>query len=203
MLELTLQTFLTLDGVYQAPGGAEEDTEGGFKHGGWQGPMFDEDAGKIITGQMSETKAMLMGRKTYDIFRRLLADRHRGRGDREDVQCDAQVRRLSHHEESRLAGHDRHRLEPGARRSPRPKQQDGPGVIYIPGSGNLAQSLIKQNLIDEYRLWIHPIMLGSGKRLFADGVVPTNLKLIDKKTTGSGIVILTYRPDAEAEVGAR
>lgn len=194
MLELTLQTFLTLDGVYQAPGGAEEDTEGGFKHGGWQGPMFDEDAGKIITGQLSETKAMLMGRKTYDIFAAYWPT----------ATEDAEIGKMFNAMPKYVASRTMKKADwqgttvIGSNLSEeiaKAKQQGGAGVIYIPGSGNLAQTLIKQNLIDEYRLWIHPIMLGSGKRLFADGVVPTHLKLIDKKTTGSGIVILTYRPE--------
>lgn len=196
MLELTLQTFLTLDGVYQAPGGAEEDTEGGFKHGGWQGPMFDEDAGQIIGGQLSETKAMLMGRKTYDIFAAYWPTAA------QDVEIAKMFNEMPKYVASRtmkkadwqgttVIGSNL------AEEIAKAKQQGGTGVIYIPGSGNLAQTLIKQNLIDEYRLWIHPIMLGSGKRLFADGVVPTNLKLIDKKTTGSGIVILTYRPEGK------
>jgi dihydrofolate reductase len=193
MLKLVLQTFLTLDGVYQAPGGAEEDTEGGFKHGGWQGPMFDEDAGKIITDQMSETKAMLMGRKTYDIFAGYWPTAT------DDVEMAKKFNEMPKFVASRtmkkadwqgttVIGSDL------AKDIAKIKQLDGPGLIYIPGSGNLAQSLIKQNLIDEYGLWIHPIMLGSGKRLFADGVIPTNLTLIDEKTTGSGIVILRYRP---------
>ena len=196
MLDVTLETFLTLDGVYQAPGGAEEDTEGGFSHGGWQGPMFDQDAGKIMGERMKQTKAMLMGRKTYDIFAAYWPNA------KEEVEMSKFFNGLPKYVASRsMKKADwQGTTVIGANLTQeiaKAKQQGGTGVIYIPGSGNLAQSLMKQNLIDEYRLWIHPIMLGSGKRLFADGVIPTNLKLIDTKTTGSGIVLLTYRPKAK------
>lgn len=193
MLKLTLETFLTLDGVYQAPGSAEEDTEGGFTHGGWQMPIFDEDAGKIMGERMKETRAMLMGRKTYDIFSAYWPN----------AKEEEAISKLFNEIPKYVASRHMEKAEwQGttvigsnlAEDIARAKQQADSGVIYIPGSGNLAQSLMKQNLIDEYRLWIHPIMLGSGKRLFADGVVPTDLKLTDSKTTRNGIVILTYRP---------
>jgi dihydrofolate reductase len=144
---------------------------------------------------MKETKAMLMGRKTYDIFAAYWPTAT------EDVEISKLFNAMPKYVASRkmkkadwqgttVIGSDL------PKEIARIKQDGGSGVIYIPGSGNLAQSLMKDKLIDEYRLWIHPIMLGSGKRLFADGVVPANLKLVDKKTTGSGIVILTYRPAA-------
>jgi dihydrofolate reductase len=136
---------------------------------------------------------MLMGRKTYDIFAGYWPTAT------DDVEMAKKFNEMPKFVASRtmkkadwqgttVIGSDL------AKDIAKIKQLDGPGLIYIPGSGNLAQSLIKQNLIDEYGLWIHPIMLGSGKRLFADGVIPTNLTLIDEKTTGSGIVILRYRP---------
>jgi dihydrofolate reductase len=193
MLDLVLETFLTLDGVYQAPGNSEEDTEAGFTHGGWQGSMFDADAGKIMGERMQHTRAMLMGRKTYDIFAAYWPN----------ATQDVEVAKLFNAMPKYVASRKMKKADwQGttvigsnlAQDIAKAKQQGESGVIYIPGSGNLAQSLMKQDLIDEYRLWIHPIMLGSGKRLFADGVVPANLKLIDSQTTGSGIVILAYRP---------
>jgi dihydrofolate reductase len=194
MLDVTLQTFLTLDGVYQAPGGSEEDAAEGFKYGGWQGPMWDADAGtKIIDEQWKETKAMLMGRKTYDIFAAYWPN------SKEDPALSKLFNAIPKYVASRTMKKADWRGTTViganlAQEIAKAKQQGEAGIIYIPGSGNLAQSLMKQSLIDEYRLWIHPIMLGSGKRLFMDGVIPTNLKLIDTKTTGTGVVILTYRP---------
>ena len=193
MLQVAVQTFLTLDGVYQAPGGAEEDTEGGFKHGGWQMQFWEDEGGKIIDEQMKKTRAMLMGRKTYDIFASYWPNAT------EDVEIARLFNTIPKYVASRsmkkadwqgttVIGKDL------PQEIAKAKQQDGEGLIYVPGSGNLIQSLMKLNLVDEYCLWIHPILLGSGKRLFADGVVPADLKLMDSKTTPNGISILTYRP---------
>jgi dihydrofolate reductase len=195
MLEVVVQTFLTLDGVYQGPGGAEEDTEGGFKHGGWQMPFWDDVGGKIMDQQMAETQALLLGRKTYDIFAGYWPNAT------EDLEIANKFNSIPKYVASRtmkkadwkgtvIIGSD---LKQDVARA---KQQGQAGVLAVIGSGNLAQSLMKEKLIDEYRLWIHPILLGSGKRLFADGVVPANLKLLSSNSTPSGITILTYRPAA-------
>jgi dihydrofolate reductase len=195
MLEVVVQTFLTLDGVYQGPGGPEEDTEGGFKHGGWQIPFWDDVGGRIMDQQMAETQALLLGRKTYDIFAAYWPNAT------EDLEIANKFNSIPKYVASRtmktadwkgttIIGSN---LKADVAKA---KQQGKAGSLAVVGSGNFAQSLMKEDLIDEYRLWIHPIVLGSGKHLFADGVVPANLKLLHTTSTPSGITVLTYRPAA-------
>ena len=194
MQKLVVNTFLTLDGVMQAPGDPQEDTEGGFTHGGWQIPYFDDDAGKIMDKNIAATEALLLGRKTYQIFaaywptaptddtiaktfNRIPKYVVSTTLDKAEWNNSTLIRSNIPEEIAKL------------------KQKPGSGVLSVTGSGKLAQTLIKQNLVDEYELWIHPLVLGSGKRLFEDGVIPSNLKLMDTRTTGSGVLVLTYEPD--------
>lgn len=196
MRKVVVGTFLTLDGVMQAPGAPQEDTEGGFKHGGWQMPYFDEDSGEIMNKNITATEALLLGRKTYQIFAAYWptapADDPFGQKfnsipkyvvsttlDKAEWNNSTLIRSNIPEEVARL------------------KQQPGSGIISVTGSGKLAQTLMKHNLVDEYVLWINPIVLGSGKRLFENGVAPSHLKLVDSKTTGSGVVVLIYQPDAK------
>lgn len=194
MPKVVVGTFLTLDGVMQAPGDPQEDTEGGFTHGGWQMPYFDEDSGKIMNESISQTEALLLGRKTYQIFAAYwptapaddpFAQKFNSIPkyvvsttlDKAEWNNSTLIRKNVPEEVAKL------------------KQQPGSGIISVTGSGKLAQTLMKDNLVDEYVLWINPTVLGSGKRLFENGVIPNNLKLVDSKTTGSGVLVLTYRPD--------
>jgi dihydrofolate reductase len=155
-------------------------------------PFWDDVGGKIMDQQMAETQALLLGRKTYDIFAGYWPNAT------EDLEIANKFNSIPKYVASRtmkkadwkgtvIIGSD---LKQDVARA---KQQGQAGVLAVIGSGNLAQSLMKEKLIDEYRLWIHPILLGSGKRLFADGVVPANLKLLSSNSTPSGITILTYR----------
>ena len=195
MLQVVVQTFLTLDGVYQGPGGPDEDTEGGFKHGGWQIPFWDDAGGKIMDQQMAETQALLLGRKTYDIFAGYWPNAT------EDLEIANKFNSIPKYVASRTmkTAEWKGTTIIGANLAQdvaKAKQQGKAGALAVVGSGNFAQSLMRENLIDEYRLWIHPLVLGSGKRLFAEGVVPANLKLLNSTSTPSGITILTYRPVA-------
>jgi dihydrofolate reductase len=195
MLEVVVQTFLTLDGVYQGPGGPEEDTEGGFKHGGWQMPFWDNVGGKIMDQQMAETQALLLGRKTYDIFAGYWPNAT------EDLTVADKFNSIPKYVASRTmkTADWKGTVVIGTnlmKDVAKAKQAGGTGALAVIGSGNLVQSLMKEGLVDEYRLWIHPIMLGSGKRLFGEGVVPANLKLMNSTSTPSGITLLTYRPAA-------
>jgi dihydrofolate reductase len=193
MRKVVVGTFLTLDGVMQAPGDPQEDREGGFAHGGWQMPYFDEDAGKIMNDNIAETEALLLGRKTYQIFAAYwpgapaedpFAQKFNSIPkyvvsttlDKAEWSNSTLIRKDIAEEVAKL------------------KQQPGSGILSVTGSGELARTLMKYDLVDEYQLWVHPLVLGSGKRLFEQGVVPGNLKLMDTRTTGSGISILTYRP---------
>ena len=193
MRKIVVNTFLSLDGVYQAPGSPEEDTEGGFEVGGWQIPYFDEDAGKFIAESYAATDGLLLGRVTYELFAAFWPS-----APAEDPFA-AQMNSMPKYVVSRTLNEVKWNnsvLIKGnlADEVAKLKQQPGPGHLAVVGSGKLAQSLMQLNLVDEYELWIHPLVLGSGKDLFGGGIPKTALKLIDTKTTGSGIVVLTYHP---------
>jgi dihydrofolate reductase len=193
MRKLVVGTFLTLDGVMQAPGDPQEDTEGGFKHGGWQMPYFDADAGRIIGEQIAATDALLLGRVTYQIFAAYWPNAP------EDDPIAKKLNSVPKYVVSTTLDKvewNNSTLIKGnlADEVAKLKRQPGSGTLSVTGSGKLAQTLMQHGLVDEYALWIHPVVLGSGKRLFAGGIVPFNLKLVDTKTTGSGVVILTYQP---------
>lgn len=197
MRKIVVGTFVSLDGVMQAPGSPEEDTEGGFEHGGWQGPFFDEDAGRFISEAYAATEALLLGRVTYQIFAAYWPSAP------EDDPLAKQMNSMPKYVVSTTLNEvkwNNSRLikENVAEEVARLKQQTGSGNLAVVGSGKLAQTLMQHNLIDEYELWVHPVVLGSGKRLFGDGIPKTGLRLVDTKTTSSGIVILTYQPAQRA-----
>lgn len=196
MKKIVVGTFLTLDGVMQAPGDSKEDIEGGFKKGGWQMPYFDADAGKIMDESMAETKAMLLGRKTYQIFAAYWPTAPAD--DPMAQQMNNMPKYVASKTLKKLDWNNSTLIGKNLAQDVAKLKQDGTGVISVIGSGVLAQSLMKLGLVDEYTLWFHPLVLGGGKRLFADGVVPLNLKLVDTRTTGSGILVLTYRPAQES-----
>jgi len=189
--ELTLTSFLTLDGVTQAPGGPDEDTSGGFVHGGWVVPHFDADMGATIDGIFAQAGAFLLGRRTYDIF----ASHWPKVTDPADPVA-AKLNALPKHVASRTRStfawrgttHVRDVVaEVGA------LQRTLRGELQVHGSSDLAQTLMAHDLIDEYRLFVFPVLLGSGRRLFAQGVVPSTLTLVSSQPTGTGVVYSVYR----------
>jgi dihydrofolate reductase len=202
--EIVVQAFLTLDGVAQAPGGAEEDREGGFEHGGWQGAF---DGGEeIILDWESRTEALLLGRKTYDIWSRSwgvwdeAADGLQGEFTRRYNRVPKYVASRTLTE---LGWKNSHLLGPDvpaavARLRAEPLRLPG-GEIRIWGSTVLIATLAEHDLIDEYRLMVHPIVLGTGKKLFSDGFPVSRLDLVDSQALASGILINTYRPIRPAE----
>jgi len=200
-MKLTITTFLSLDGVMQAPGGPDEDRSGGFEHGGWVFPYADEDMGEAVGGWFAEADAFLLGRKTYEIF---AAHWPRVTDDADPVA--GRLNRLPKYVASRTLDGvvwSNSTVLQGDVAEAVAKLKGEPGnELQVHGSGNLAQTLIEHGLIDEYRLFSYPVVIGSGKRLFADGAVPAALKLVDSKTTGSGIVINAYQPAGPLEQGS-
>ncbi len=202
MRKLVVQSFLSLDGVVQAPGAPDEDRDGGFEHGGWLVPHFDDDFLRYVTESTQRAGALLLGRKTYDIFAAswpLVGD---------DDPVAAVLNRIPKHVASRsLQGTALEWNNASLLASDivgeitRLKQQDG-GEIQVHGSGDLVQTLLKHDLIDEYRLYTIPVIVGSGKRLFGEGTVPTGLKFVSTATTGSGITFSTYQRHGDFTVGA-
>ena len=196
---IVLSDFMSLDGVVQAPGGPEEDTEGGFAHGGWSMPYFDvESMGSAIDEVMQGTEALLFGRRTWQT----MASAWPGRAG--DPFAD-RMNEIPKYVASRTLGHgDFHwnnsaLLDPGdAIGAIRELRADSAGNVQVMGSPNLASQLIVNDLVDEYRLMIEPILLGGGKRLFPDDALARPLTLVGSATTPTGVLICTYRPAAPA-----
>ena len=192
MRMLRVIEFLSLDGVMQAPGDPEEDTEGGFRHGGWQRPYFDEVLAATSAEGMAATDAYLFGRKTYE---KMAAHWPTAPGDDPYAQhlngtpkyvASTTLRSLRWQNSTLIEGDV-------AEEVAKLKEQPG-GNIAVLGSGVLVQTLIEHDLVDEYFLALFPIVLGSGKRLFRGADQPRRLSLVDSKATSTGGVILTYRP---------
>jgi dihydrofolate reductase len=194
-VRIVVSDFITLDGVVQAPGGAQEDTDGGFAHGGWSMQFFDpETMGPVLGEVMEATGALLFGRRTW----RVMADAWPGRAG--DPFAD-RMNEIPKYVASRtLTDSDidwnNTTLLPaddaiGAIRELR--SQDGDD-IQIMGSASLATQLIEHDLVDEYRLMLEPIILGGGKRLFPADSKARKLQLVDSKMTGTGVQMCTYRP---------
>lgn len=198
MRRLTINTFLTLDGVMQAPGGPDEDTSNGFKHGGWIVKYWDDVMGQVLDQAMRKPFDLLLGRKTYDIFAAYWPH------STEEPVASAFNKALKYVASRTL---DKGSWQPTqvlkgdvVEEIRKLKRSDGP-ELQIHGSANFAQTLIKNNLIDTYRLWFFPLVLGTGKRLFADGTVPAALKLTDSKTSTTGVTIATFEPAGAIEYG--
>lgn len=194
MRKIKAMTFVTLDGVMQAPGGPEEDKDGGFQHGGWQGAYFDEETGEEIDRFMDTPFDMLLGRKTYDIFSAYWPHQT---GD-----IAEKFGRAHKYVASRTL--DRVEWEPStlikdaAKEVAKVKAGSGP-EIHVWGSADLIQTLQKEGLVDEFHVLIYPLLLGSGKKLFPDGTAPVGMKVTDSKVSPKGVVIATYEPAGEVQ----
>jgi len=187
--------FLTLDGVMQAPGGKEEDTSGGFQHGGWQldNDYIDDVAGQAIMASYENAEGLLLGRRTYEIFASYwpTSDEEPIAGIMNKLKKYVASRTLTEPLEWQNS-----ELLPKAdvpQALAKLKEHAG-GDLLVVGSGDFAQTLIDHDLVDEYRLMIHPIVVGGGKRLFRDRNPLNKLTLVESKTTPKGVAILTYRP---------
>jgi len=199
MRKLIVSTFVTLDGVMQAPGGPGEDDSGGFEYGGWSVNYWDELMGQVMTEAMSAPFDLLLGSKTYDIFSTFWPDAPEEAGSKPLNDATKYVASRTHRElewgPSVLIEGD------AAEGVAKLKQGDG-AELQVHGSGNLIQTLLQHGLVDEYRLWVFPLVIGSGKRLFADGTIPAGLRLVDSKVSTTGVVIGTYEPAGEVITGS-
>jgi dihydrofolate reductase len=199
MRKLLVTTFLTLDGVMQAPGGPGEDDSGGFAHGGWSVNYWDDLMGQVMDEAMSMPFDLVLGRKTYDIFAAYwpnATDEQGGKPLNDATKYVASRSRPTlEWRESVLIEGD------AAEGIAALKKEEGP-ELQVHGSGNLIQTLMRHNLVDRYRLWVFPLVIGSGKRLFSDGTIPSGLKLVDSKVSTTGVVIGTYEPAGEIVTGS-
>ena len=201
MRKLSVLTFVSLDGVMQAPGGPDEDPTGGFRHGGWVAPYFDDFLGKVMADQTGGDFDLLLGRKTYDVFAA-----HWPYADEKTDPFAARLNRAKKYVASRKAmklDWENSVLLKGdvAGEIKRLKARDGP-EIQVHGSGNLIQTLLKDDLVDEFRLKIFPLTLGKGKRLFADGTIPAGFTLRQSAVSPKGVIVATYARGGDVKTGS-
>jgi dihydrofolate reductase len=198
MRELIVNTFLTLDGVMQAPGGPEEDPSGGFEHGGWSFGYWDEQMQGVMGELMSKPFDLVLGRKTYEIF---AAHWPYDEGPIAD-QLNSTRKHVASTTLKELEWENSRLIEGEVPEGVRAlKQEDGP-ELQVHGSANLIQTLLEHGLIDELHVWIFPLVLGNGKRLFNGGTVPAGLEVVSSQTSSTGVIMATYRSGAEIKYGS-
>jgi dihydrofolate reductase len=196
MRSLVVNTFVSLDGVMQAPGGPDEDPTGGFRYGGWAVSYFDDEMMERMAG--SAPYELLLGRGTYEIFAAHwpydegpIADHLNG--TRKHV-ASTTLERVEWSNSTLIDGDVASYVADI-------KAQDGP-EIQVHGSPGLIQTLLEHDLVDQYRTWIFPVVLGSGKRLFGDGAIPAGLRLVDSQVSGSGVTINVYERAGAVDPGS-
>ena len=191
MRKIIVITQLTLDGVMQAPGGPDEDPRSGFTHGGWAMPFLDDAVNRALNETVAGEFDLLLGRRTYDIF----AGYWPHQGDNPVTKgFDKAVKYVVTHRTEKLDWKTSRRIGGDIVEEVRLlKASDGP-ELHIWGSHEVLQTLIAAGLVDEYRMWIAPVVLGTGKRLFENGVPPGALALVETKSTPKGVLLNTYRP---------
>ncbi|MDX6539347.1 MAG: hypothetical protein QOI71_957 [Gaiellales bacterium] len=199
MRKLVVSTFLTLDGVMQAPGGPREDESGGFAHGGWSVNYWDEQMGQVMGEAMSTPFDLVLGRKTYDIF---AAHWPHAADDPGAKPLNDATKYVASRSRPTLEWSNSVRIEGDAAEGIVALKADNGPELQVHGSGDLIQTLLRHNLVDEFRLWVFPVVIGSGKRLFSDGAVPSGLKLVDSTVSTTGVVIGTYEPAGELVTGS-
>jgi dihydrofolate reductase len=197
MRKLIVNTFMTLDGVMQAPGGPEEDPTGGFEHGGWSVNYWDDVMMRAMGETMGKPFDLVLGRKTYEIFAAHWPySDEPGAEQLNNATKYVASRTLTSLEwkNSQLIGGD---VAHGVAAL---KQGEGP-ELQVHGSSGLIQTLLRHDLVDEFRILVFPLVLGRGRRLFDEGTIPRGLELVDHKTSTTGVMMTTYRPAGEVEVG--
>jgi len=198
MRKIIASTFVSLDGVMQAPGGPDEDPVNGFKFGGWVFPYADDTMGSVIGELFAKPFALLLGRKTYDIF----AAHWPYQDDDIARAFNPATKYVATHRPESLAWQNSQSLGSDIVASLRKiKQENGPDLL-IQGSGNLIQTLLANALIDEMTVLTFPLILGKGKRLFEGGATPGALKLTRSAVSGTGIIIATYERNGEVRTGS-
>jgi dihydrofolate reductase len=197
MRKIIVLSMITLDGVIQAPGDPEEDPTGGFRYGGWTAPYVDDFVGRTMGEQVSGSSDFLLGRKTFEIFASYWphhADDWPGVNKATKYVVSNTLTRHEWSPSVFLKGNVVDEIK-------KLKQQDGPD-LHVYGSGKLIQTLLKQDLVDEFWLRIFPITLGPGKRLFAEGILPAAFSLQEAKTSPTGVIVASYKRAGEVQTGS-
>ncbi|GAB3254016.1 dihydrofolate reductase family protein [Kineosporia babensis] len=199
MRKLTVMTFLTLDGIMQAPGGPQEDPSGAFPHGGWSFDYFDEMLGEVMAGEMAEPFDLLLGRRTYEIFAAHWPDATPEEGGE---GINAATKYVASRSPQTFRWAKSVQLEGDAAQAVAAlKQTDGP-ELQVHGSSDLIQTLLRAGLVDEFRIKIFPVVLGRGKRLFGDGTLPSAFRLVSTRTSERGVIVAYYQPAGAVTTGS-
>lgn len=202
MRRIITTTFLTLDGVMQAPGGPDEDRSGGFSHGGWTAAagVWDDVMSRTMDEFMGQPFELLLGRRTYDIF---AAYWPTATVDQEVAgPFNRTIKHVVSREPIELSWQNSELITGDVVRQLEQLKQQAGQDLWVHGSGDLIQTLLANDLIDRMHLWTFPVTVGSGKRLFAEGTQPRSLRLTDTKISTTGVIIATYEPAGELRVGA-
>ncbi len=200
MRKLVVLSFISLDGVMQAPGGPEEDMSGGFQYGGWTVPYFDEFASNIMNEQMSVPFDLLLGRKTYEIFKNYWPNQDPTNPIA--AAFNKATKYVVSGSDPNISWQKSVLIQGGVEAKLKElKQQDGP-MLQVHGSANMIQTLLRNDLVDELWLKIFPVTLVNGKRLFADGAVPTAYELMECKVSPKGVIFANYKRAGEVKTGS-
>lgn len=199
MRSLVVTTFLTLDGVMQAPGAPEEDTSGGFTSGGWLVPYFDEQLGAQMDSWFQGADSFLLGRGTYEVFAAHWP--HVESDDPVTVGLQTKTKHVASRTLTSLEWETAQLLDGDVAAAVRQLKGGGTGELQVHGSPGLIQTLLSADLVDELRLVIFPVTVGPGKRLFGEGAVPRAWRLESSTTTATGVLVCTYRNDGELRQG--
>ena len=198
MRKVIVLTFVSLDGVMQAPGGPEEDASGGFRFGGWTVPYFDEAVGKEMDDQMGKPFDLLLGRKTYDLFASFWPHQTdppaASLNEARKYVASRKPRKLDWKNSTLLSGDVVEEVR-------KLKQEDGP-ELQVHGSADFIQTLLKNDLVDELWLKIFPVTLGEGKRLFGEGTSPASFKVVKSTTSPSGVIVASYWREGDVKTGS-
>jgi dihydrofolate reductase len=197
MRRRSVNTFMTLDGVMQAPGGPEEDPSDGFTHGGWSVEYWDDLMGEVMDEAVREPFDLLLGRKTYEIFAAYWPHAEGTMADK----LNSATKYVASRTLTDVDWANSELLEGDAAEAVRRlKAADGP-EIQVHGSANLIQTLLRADLVDRIRVWTFPLVLGSGKRLFGDGTMPAALRAVESQTSTTGVLITTYERAGDIRYG--
>ena len=200
MRKLVVGTFLSLDGVMQAPGGPDEDRDGGFEHGGWLVPHFDEKINEVMTAWVQEAGGFLLGRRTYDIFAGSWP-KSTDPDDRIAAVLNQRPKWVASRSLDKAEWNNSTVLKGDVVEEIRKlKAQDG-NEIQVHGSGDLLQTLLRNDLVDVLRLWWFPVVIGKGKRLFGEGAVPASFHVAGTEISPKGAVLHVYERAGKLQYG--
>jgi dihydrofolate reductase len=200
MRKIVVGTFVTLDGVMQAPGGPDEDRDGGFTHGGWMVPFIDDVIMRVMTDWVGRADGLLLGRRTYEIF--AASWPHASADDPIAAKLNSVRKYVASRTLKRVDWSNSTLLTGNIAEAVRKLKGEPGGELQVHGSGELIQTLLRHDLVDELRIWYFPVLLGTGKRLFGDGTVPAGLKLVETQTSTTGAVLQVHQAAGKPSYGS-